>query len=152
VLRSGSRVAGLRAVLARIQVTVGLGFASMVVGHVVAGIPGRALTRGGPLPHALQLLVFVLLGRFWLLAMLPGLAGLLARIVPLHPWKTALGAALTGELFLLVMEWGLGGLDVWTRRPLFLIARVVTLAAGVWLTAWAVRRGRRRAKGEVTAA
>lgn len=135
----------LRVRIRRAQFIVGLGFLALVMGSVVAGGLGvRLSVRLESLPF--QGLVYVIglaVRNFWVLAVLPLLCYGAARILELRPWSTALGAALTGQSFLLAIEFVRNGVEGWVDRGWLVTAlEWGVLGVGVVLSQRAVVRGR----------
>ena len=94
-------------------------------------------------------LAFVVL-RLWVLMLLPAACYGLARVIALAPWPTAAGAALTGDLFFLVIQLLGTGWSGVVGNGAMALARVLTLGGGIALSAFAIRLGRghaERAKG-----
>ncbi len=97
----------------------------------------------GPLAGGL---VAYLISRLWVLAALPALAWLAARVLPLDPTSTAVGAAITGELFGLTLVFVSQGTDGLYEGYGPLALRVGTLALGILFTLRAIRAGREAAQ------
>ncbi|MFN0064071.1 MAG: hypothetical protein ACKVPX_16305 [Myxococcaceae bacterium] len=135
----------LRAAIARFQLTVGLGFLSVVLGSLLAAklLPwAQRVSSHRPMA---EILLYGGLSRIWVWGVLPLLALAVARWIPVHPWMTALGAALTGEAFLVALDFGISGLEPWAARPGFLVVRLLTLVIGIGITARGVAWRRRTA-------
>ncbi|SET62595.1 hypothetical protein [Stigmatella erecta] len=134
----------LRVRLRRFQFILGLGFLSLMAGSMVSvSLAYRLSTRVEDLPGELpRLLIGIVLQNLWVLAALPLLAYGAARILELKPLSTALGAALSGEFFVLSLDFvrdGLEGLwDGWVGAAL----RLLAFALGVFLSYRAVVSGR----------
>jgi hypothetical protein len=134
----------LRVRLRRFQFILGLGFVSLMAGSMVSvSLAYRLSTRIQDLPGELpRLLIGILLQNLWVLGALPLLAYGAARILELKPLSTALGAALSGEFFVLSLDFvrdGLEGLwSGWGGTALHLL----TFALGVFLSHRAVAGGR----------
>jgi hypothetical protein len=134
----------LRVRIRRFQFILGLGFLALMVGSMVSvSLAYRLSTRIEDLPGELpRLLIGTLLQNLWVLAALPLLAYGAARILELKPLSTALGAALSGEFFVLSLDFvrdGLEGLwDGWVGAVL----RLLSFALGVFLSYRAVVSGR----------
>lgn len=123
---------------------MGLGFLALVLGVFLFGGRGielapRLESLGWPWFAAT---VLALLDRLWVVAVLPGLAYGASRAFDLRPWSTAIGAAVTGEFFLLALFAITPGLGALWAMPLVLAFRLLSLAGGVALTALAVKKGR----------
>jgi hypothetical protein len=135
----------LRIRIRRAQFIVGLGFLALVLGSVLAGGLGMRLSaRVEALPFAaLVQLIGLAVRNFWVLVVLPLLCYGAARVLELRPWSTALGAALTGQSFLLAIEFVRNGLEGWVERGWLATAlEWGALGVGVVLSQRAVVRGR----------
>ncbi|WP_224365522.1 hypothetical protein [Hyalangium versicolor] len=134
----------LRVRVRRLQFIVGLGFLSLVIGSVLTGsLIWRVSERVQALPvSSLRVGIALVMENLWVLLVLPLLCYGAARILELKPLSTAVGAALSGELFVLALYFvrdGFEGLWVgWAYTPL----RFLVFATGVFLTHRAVVRGR----------
>jgi hypothetical protein len=118
---------------------MGLGFVALLLGSILAGyIHQRIGYRLEGTSFVLRWVVSRLLQRMWILGVLPLAAYGVARIVPLKPWTTGIGAALTGEVLLGVLNVLATGGEMTVADG---VTTVVTLAGGVALTAWSVKRG-----------
>lgn len=139
----GSRLSldTVRARVRRLQLVVGLGFGSAVLGAIlVSPVTSRLDQPTGSL--LLSLLGYAALTRLWVWLVLPVLSYGFARILPLDPMGTAVGAGLTGELFWLMLDLVSGGLEGMLANWPLLVVNAFTLALGIFLTRFAVRRGR----------
>lgn len=135
----------LRVRVRRLQFTVGLGFLALVLGHVLSGaLMMRLAGRLSVLPDwFLGWVVNPVLHQLWALAVLPLLCYGAGRILELHPWRTPLVAALSGQSFLLAIFFASEGLDGWVRGGWLVTALDWgMLAAGVVLSQRALLRGR----------
>lgn len=134
----------LRVRLRRFQLIVGVGFFAAVCGAVLSA--GLNLRLNGKLPaiHSawVVLLLDVAVSRLWVYAVLPAFCYGLARIFSVGSWSTPIGAAATGELFYLALDWLMNSFAGLFTHPSVLIARVVTLALGIYLGHLAVRSAR----------
>ena len=135
----------LRVRIRRAQFIVGLGFLALVMGSVLAGDLGvRLSVRLESLPF--QSLVYVIglaVRNLWVLAVLPLLCYGAARVLELRPWSTALGAALTGQAFLLAIEFVRNGVEGWVERGWVATGlEWGVVGVGVVLSQRAVVRGR----------
>jgi hypothetical protein len=134
----------LRERLRRLQLVVGMGFLAFVVGAVLSSalvirLQPRLEALGSPwVAFGLTLLI----KRLWVVAVLPVCCYGAARILELRPWATALGAALTGEAFLLALRLVSTGLDGFADPGLDEGFQLATLVGGVALSRWAVVKGR----------
>jgi len=119
--------------------TMGLGFIALLVGSIFAGyLHQRIGYRLEGTSYLFRWVVSRLLQRSWVLGVLPLAAYGVARIVPVRPWTTGIGAALTGEVLLGMLNiLSTGG----EMTGVDAVTTVVTLAGGVVLTAFAVKRG-----------
>jgi hypothetical protein len=138
----------LRTHVRRIQLIAGLGLFSVAIGAVVSSsllvrLHARMVGEGG----LFRALLFSLIAHLWVLALLPGLSYLLARIIELRPWSTAMGAVASGTLFALAIELISGGMaGLLSDHPARLALRVGCAVAGVVLTWRAVLAGRAAAE------
>ncbi|MBI3182478.1 MAG: hypothetical protein HYZ28_10065 [Myxococcales bacterium] len=132
----------------RLQLTVGLGFAAVVVGSIVSasltGWLGPLVRQAGS--AWLAIFAHALVSRLWVYGVLPGLCYASARAFDLRPWRTAIGSALTGEVFVVGVNLATGGMEEPFRNWLDLSLRLLSLAAGVVLGRWAVLKGRSAAQ------
>lgn len=135
----------LRVRIRRAQFIVGLGFLALVLGSVLAGSLG---VRLAPRLEAMssQGLVYVIglaVRNLWVLGVLPLLCYGAARVLELRSWSTAVGAAMTGQAFLLAIEFVRNGVEGWVERgwPVTAVEWGV-LGVGVVLSQRAVVRGR----------
>ncbi len=130
----------LRVRARRFQFTVGLGFMSLMLGAFVSSsLAMRLSQRLYELPgSALRLLVGVVLEELWVLAALPLLAYGASRAVELRPLSTALGAALSGQAFVLALDFAREG-SLWpTGGWRVNVLRAVAFGSGVFFTYRAV--------------
>jgi hypothetical protein len=144
----------LRVRLRRLQFVVGLGFLSLVIGSVLTvSLTVRLSGRVQSLPwESLQLLIAVMLEHLWVLGVLPLLCYGVARILELKPLSTAVGAVLSGELFVLALYFVRDGFEGFWTGWFYAGLRFIALAAGVLLTYRAVVLGRAAAaQGSVKA-
>lgn len=135
-----------------------LGEAKARGGVLVVGSGVMAFTLGGRLvalltdwigPILSPTLAFVVgwgLDRLWLWLVLPLLGWVVGRLLHMAPGRFALGAGLTGELFSILVQSAGSGLGMVFLDGLDVVARVVTLALGLWVTAMAGAIGRRAAQ------
>jgi hypothetical protein len=133
----------LRVRIRRLQFTMGLGFISLVIGSVFTGsFVHRLHERAQDLPDALYLVLMVLLSNLWVIGVLPMLAYGAARILELRPMSTALGAAFTGQFFLLAILTASGGIEGLWSGWLPAALQVAVFFGGVLLSYRAVVKGR----------
>jgi hypothetical protein len=135
----------LRLRVRRFQFIVGLGFLALVLGSVLSvALTLRLGVRVQALPFwFLRFLIAMVLENLWVLVLLPVLCHGAARIVELRPLSTALGATLTGQLFVLALDFVRGGVGLWLEDGgLALGMKLVAVAAGVGLSHQAIARGR----------
>ncbi|HEX8438879.1 hypothetical protein [Archangium sp.] len=135
----------LRVRIRRLQFTLGIGFLALVSGSVLsAALTLRLMERLQALPFDFLRIGFALvLSKLWVLAVLPLLCYGAARIIELRPGTTALGAAFTGQGFLLALDFVRGGVDGLLERGwLITLLDWGMFAVGVVLTRQAVVRGR----------
>ncbi|RKH13456.1 hypothetical protein D7V97_05595 [Corallococcus sp. CA053C] len=144
----------LRVRVRRFQFIVGLGFLSLVLGAMLSvSLVIRLQERVSALPFDLvRLGVAVVLENLWILAVLPVLCYGASRIVALRPWNTALGAAATGGLFVLALNFVRDGTEGLLEWNLGTVLRLVAFAGGILLSARAIRAGRAAAERGSTAA
>jgi hypothetical protein len=134
----------LSARLRRVQFVLGLGFAAAVAGALISA---ALFTRVRPVMESLgpgvgSLLIGTLVSRLWVLMILPVLGYGVARVLELKPWRTALGAAVTGEVFYLALDLVTAGFDGLLAQGPMLLLRALTLSLGVVLARRAILRGR----------
>ncbi|EPX62410.1 hypothetical protein D187_008598 [Cystobacter fuscus DSM 2262] len=135
----------LRVRIRRFQFTVGLGFLGLILGSIVSvALSQRLLGRVQALPFGyVRFAIGLGVQNLWVLVVLPVLCYGAARILELRPLSTALGAALTGELFLVALQFVQEGLDGWVERGWVILSmEAAVFALGVWLTHRAIQRGR----------
>ncbi|XXF80293.1 hypothetical protein P2318_11215 [Myxococcaceae bacterium GXIMD 01537] len=134
----------LRVRVRRFQFILGLGFFALMLGSVLSGsLVMRLSHRLQALPgNALRTLVGVVLEELWVLLALPLLCYAAARVVELNPLSTGLGAALSGQTFVVALQfvrdgepWASGG---WRVDLL----RFVAFAVGIALSVRAVKQAR----------
>lgn len=130
----------LRVRIRRFQFIVGLGFLSLTGGMLVSSsLAMRLSQRLYELPSgSLRLLVGVLLEELWVLAALPLLCYGAARIVELRPLSTAVGGALSGQMFVLALDFVREG-SLWpTAGWRVNVLRCVAFGSGIFLSHRAV--------------
>jgi hypothetical protein len=135
----------LRVRVRRLQFTVGLGFLALVLGSVLSvALTLRLTGRIDALPvWGLRLIAALVLEKLWVLAVLPLLCYGAGRIIELRAWPTALGAAFSGQLFVLALEFVRDGVDGWWEHGWLISSlRWGLFAGGVVLSQRAVLRGR----------
>lgn len=144
----------LRVRVRRFQFIVGLGFMSLVLGAMLSvSLVMRLHERVSALPiDLLRLCVAVVLENLWVLAVLPVLCYGASRIVALRPWSTALGAAATGGVFVVALNYVRDGSEGLTQWNLGSVLRLGAFAGGIVLSARAIRSGRAAAERGSTAA
>ncbi|WP_199242935.1 hypothetical protein [Vitiosangium sp. GDMCC 1.1324] len=145
----------LRVQVRRAQFIVGLGFLALVLGSVVSSALGvRLLVRLEALPFEfLRFAIALVLENLWALAVLPLLCYGAARIIELRPWPTALGAAFTGQAFLLALDFVRDGVDGYLERGwLLVLLDWAAFAVSVVLSQRAVVQGRAAAGQQVAQA
>ncbi|RKG64560.1 hypothetical protein D7V80_26485 [Corallococcus sp. CA054B] len=139
----------LRVRVRRFQFIVGLGFLSLVVGAMLSvSLALRLHARVNALPSDfLRIPVAVVLENLWVLAVLPALCYGAARIVALRTWTTAVGAAVSGGVFVIALNFVRDGFDGLATGWGFASAlRVVAFVGGILLSARAIRAGRAAAE------
>ncbi|WNG28719.1 hypothetical protein F0U62_35515 [Cystobacter fuscus] len=135
----------LRVRIRRFQFTVGLGFLALILGSIVSvALSQRLIGRVQALPFGyVRFAIGLGVQNLWVLVVLPLLCYGAARILELRPLSTSLGAALTGELFLIALQFVQDGIDGWVERGWVLLSmEAAVFALGVWLTHRALQRGR----------
>lgn len=120
---------------------VGIGLFSCIGGSILsAALLARLQPRLVSLPFQLLALGLVsLFARLWVLAVLPAVCYGAARVFPLRPWGTAIGAALAGEGFLLLIALVSMGLSGLMYHWVDFLVRLATLAGGVLLSARSIQ-------------
>jgi hypothetical protein len=149
VTASKSLLDPLRIRVRRLQFTVGLGFLALILGSVVSvALAQRLAGRVQALPfEGLRFAISLGVQKLWVLAALPVLCYGAARIIDLRPLSTALGAALSGQVFILALEFIQDGVEGWVDRGWGLMGLdLVVWVGGVWLSHFAVGRGRAAAQ------
>ena len=133
----------LRVRIRRLQFTMGLGFIALVIGSVFTGsFVHRLHERAQELPDLLYLVLMVALSNLWVLAVLPVLAYGAARFLELRPMSTAVGAAFTGQIFLMAILTASGGTEGLWSGWLPAVLQVAAFAGGMLLSYRAVVKGR----------
>ncbi len=131
----------------RVLFVVGLGFLAWMAGGILAsGLKIRLEPRLEAMGPWAAYLVESLNARLWILAVLPAVAWVAARILALKPLSTAFGAAITGELFGLVLLFVSQGWSELYEGYGPLALRVGTLALGILVSLRAIRAGRAAAQ------
>lgn len=126
----------------RIMLVAGLGLLAAVIGTIITAPLGMKLApKVSGLPLILGSVIGVVIWRFWLLVVLPVLGYGMGRALKLRPLGLAFGAAVSGELFFVLIELASAGLASLWANPAMLAARIGTLAFGVLLTLRATRLG-----------
>ncbi|WP_232293390.1 hypothetical protein [Stigmatella aurantiaca] len=134
----------LRVRLRRFQFILGLGFLALMIGSVVSvSLAYRLSTRVEDLPGELpRLVIGIVLQNLWVLGALPLLCYGAARILELKPLSTSLGAALSGEFFVLSLDFVRDGMEgLWSGWEAAVL-RLLAFSAGVFLSHRAVAKGR----------
>lgn len=145
----------LRVRIRRFQFIVGLGFLSLVLGAMLSvSLVLRLHERVTAIPFDLvRIVVAVVLEDLWVLAVLPVLCYGGARIVALRPWSTAVGAAASGGVFVLALNFVRGGVEGMTQGwGLASVLRIVAFIGGTLLSVRAIRAGRSAAERGSSAA
>lgn len=134
----------LRVRIRRFQFILGLGFLSLTLGMLVSSsLAMRLSQRLYELPgSALRLLVGVALEELWVLAALPLLCYGAARIIELRPLTTAVGGALTGQMFVAALDFVREGTVVPSGGWRVNVLRAVAFGAGIFLAHRAVVKAR----------
>lgn len=133
----------LRVRVRRFQLTMGLGFISLVIGSVFTGsFTHRVVERAQDLPYLLYALLAVVLSNLWVLGVLPLICYGAARVLELRAMSTALGAAFTGQFFVMAVQTASGGVEgLWGGWVPFTM-QVAAFFGGVLLSYRAVLQGR----------
>jgi hypothetical protein len=136
--------AGARATI----IVIGSGLMAFIVGGVVmSGLAARLADRLGTIEAPLAaFIVGWLLQRVWLWLVLPAIGWTAGRLLTVNPWNFALVAGLTGEAFGALLTTATGGVEMLFLGWADVAARLLTLAAGLWLTSWATEQGRAAAQ------
>lgn len=118
-----------------IVLQLGLGTVSFVLGSLLAGgLVSRLADRLPPIENeGPAWVVGWLLQRLWLVAVLPIFAYLVGRFSGLSLRAFTLTAGLAGETFGLLLVTAIDGFEVLATVPSEVVARVVTLFAGLWV-------------------
>lgn len=133
----------LRVRIRRFQFIVGLGFLSQIIGPLfTVALAQRLSQRIQDLPEILQLLIGIPLQNLWAIAVLPLLCYGAARILELRPLSTAVGAVLSGEVFVLALNFAWGGLEGMLPGVGAVALQVSILGVGVLFSYRAVLKGR----------
>nr|WP_242588526.1 hypothetical protein [Corallococcus macrosporus] len=145
----------MRVRVRRFQFIVGLGFLSLVLGAMLSvSLVLRLHSRVNALPSDfLRIPMAVVLEDLWVLAVLPALCYGAARVVALRTWTTAVGAAVSGGVFVVALNFVRDGLEGLTSGWSFASGlRLVAFVGGILLSARAIRAGRAAAeKGSAAA-
>ncbi|RKH66654.1 hypothetical protein [Corallococcus aberystwythensis] len=139
----------LRIRVRRFQFIVGLGFLSLVLGAMLSvSLVLRLHSRVNALSSDfVRIPVAVVLEDLWVLAVLPVLCYGAARIVALRTWTTAIGAAVSGGVFVLALNFVRDGMEGLTTGWSFASAlRIAAFVGGILLSARAIRAGRTAAE------
>ena len=132
----------VRVRIRRFQFIVGLGFMAQVIGAVLTvSLAYRLTERIQDLPEGLQLLLGVVLQNLWVLGVLPLLCYGASRIIELKPLSTAIGAVVSGQVFILALNFAWGGLEGMFPSVGIVALQISALAAGVLLSYRAVLKG-----------
>jgi len=133
----------LRVRIRRFQFIVGLGFLSQIIGPLITvALAQRLAQRIQDLPEILQLIIGIPLQNLWAIAVLPLLCYGAARIVDLKPLSTALGAVVSGEIFILALNFAWSGLEGAFPGVAAMALQISILGMGVLFSYRAVLRGR----------
>ncbi len=131
----------------RAMLILGMGLLAAMTGAIISAPFGVWLRpKVAEAPIVIGVLLNVLVARFWLLGVLPVLGYGLGRALGLRPLSFAFGAALSGELFYLLLDVATAGLASVVARPGLFAARIGTLALGILLTLRTTRAGARAAE------
>lgn len=127
---------------------IGLGVAGYVLGSIFAsGAMGRLSERVGLISSpALAFAFGWVMQRLWLFVVLPMFGWAVGRFTELRSLRFAVTAALSGEIFALLLFSAINGFEPLLDSPADLLARGVTLLLGMAVTLLAVSAGRRAAQ------
>lgn len=119
----------------QIVLQLGLGTLSFVLGSLlVGGLVSRLADRVPPIENeGPAWVVGWVLQRLWLVAVLPLFSYLIGRFSGLSLKSFTLTAGLAGETFGILLVSAIDGFEVLTASPSEVVARVVTLFAGLWV-------------------
>ncbi len=133
---------------------VGLGVAAYVLGSIFSGgAVLRISERVGIIQSpAIAFLYGWLMQRLWVFVLLPAFGWAIGRFTELRSMRFAVTAALSGEVFALLLFTAVNGLDPLFENPGDLLARAVTLLLGMAVTLLSVSAGRRAAQDAQAAA
>lgn len=134
----------LRVRVRRFQFIVGMGFVALIMGQMLTvALALRLSVRVQSLPlETLRLMLGVVLENLWVLGVLPLLCYGAARVIELRPWTTGVGAAASGSVFTLALDFVRSGTDGLWQGGLLSALNVSAFAVGVLLSARAVTWGR----------
>lgn len=137
-------MAMLEAKARQLMLMIGFGFMAYIGGSLFsASLIMRVRDRVIAADSAvIAFLVQAVIGRLWILIVLPLLIHIVSRFIALPLWRTAILGALTGELFYAAIQIASVGADEafadWVQNGV----RIGTLITGVLFTVWAGKRGR----------
>jgi hypothetical protein len=131
----------------RVVLTVGSGVVAFSIGGVLAsGLAVRIAERLGMIQSPwLAFVVGWVLQRVWLYFVLPPVGWAAGRFLAMPPLRFALTAALSGEIFSILITVASSGIEMVATDTIDGLARVATFALGVWLTFSAGNAGQRDA-------
>jgi hypothetical protein len=133
----------LRVRLRRLQFTMGVGFIALVIGSVfTSSFTHRVYERAQDLPYFLYVLLVVVLSNLWVLGVLPVLCYGAARVLEIRPMSTALGAAFTGQFFVMAVQTASSGVEGLWGGWLAFSMQVAVFFGGVALSYRSVVQGR----------
>jgi hypothetical protein len=137
--------------LRRVVLGLGLGFVAWVLGTAVRAavvdplvwyLPENAIET---LPEAGRIALYAVTVHVWLFTTLPPLAWLSGRLSQSNPWTFAVLATLGGELFSVLSETAVSGIEGWVPTQWHLIAGALVFVTGVGLSGWVGQRGQNSA-------
>lgn len=124
----------MRKKILRFQLIIGMGFFSVVLGSV-----GSAWIFTQPASSRLPAWASLLIPRLWIVVVLPSVVFGMSRLVPLNRWRTALGAGLAGEAFLLLLMIVAPPPALTHSAQAWMIGvRLLTFVLGVILAGWVI--------------
>lgn len=133
----------LRVRIRRLQLVVGAGLLSVIIGALFSPVISLRLSEWVSSRGVFALVLFTAIGQVWVYAILPVVLYGFARIIELTPWRSAIGAAVTGLLFVLALGFVTAGVESITKEhPARLVTIVLTVALGVLISRSAILAAR----------
>jgi hypothetical protein len=125
----------------RLVLAIGVGFTACLAGYLLSLSVVLRLPAGGMAAGA----ALLVLPHLWMPIQV-GLSYGAARAIDLRPLPSALAASLTAVLLALGIDAGVGSLESPALAWPLLSGRLISLAAAVLLTRWAISRARATAE------